>query len=113
MSDYIPQNAAQFAAFSKNIHAILDKGNIYVGNAFTSSVLINEKQYFKERINVFSTWVRDIQEEFPADPTRAQTTKRNEAQMSTAVLKVATSNIWQNARGNLERWSEAKSAIIP
>ncbi|MCL2065618.1 MAG: hypothetical protein FWG98_14770 [Candidatus Cloacimonetes bacterium] len=79
-NNYIPQNAAQFAAFSKNIHAILDK-NITRWTHIPKSAF----DEFQEAQNNF----RDIQEEFPADPTRAQTTKRNEAQ------KVATSNMRQ------------------
>ena len=78
MSDFIPKNAAQYSAFSKNIHAILDK-NITRWTHIPQSAYME----FQNAQNDF----RDIQDEFPADQTRAQTTKRNEAQ------KVATSNM--------------------
>jgi len=71
MSDFIPKNAAQFAAFSKNIHHILDKNYTRWGH-------IPQTDYveFQNAQNNF----RDYQEDFPIDPTRSQTTKRNELQ---------------------------------
>ena len=77
---YIPTNAKEYSAFSKNIHSILDKN-------ITRWIHIPQSAYleFQDAQNDF----RDCQEDFPADPTRAQTTKRNELQ------KIATSNMRQ------------------
>jgi len=78
--NYIPSNAREYDAFSRNVHKKVDE-NIKRWTHIPDSAY----KEFQDAQNNF----RDYQETFPAEPTRSQTTRRNELQ------KIATSNMRQ------------------